>query len=325
MAFTGLITLLTMFLFSPGRGHAKAQRYPRVAAAAQHDRILIVAPHVDDEAIGAGGYAIDAIAHGAEVYVVFLTAGDCNRFSARLMHKTFEPTASNFLAVGRARIAEAGNAMRILGVPTDHFFILGYPDRGLTAMVDDPEAVIRGAGTGERSVPYEDAMSPGAPYSYGNLMSDMRRVLAIARPTTIIAPVPFDRHPDHSAAAEITDRAVAGLPNEPHRLGYLVHTSRMHTALLPSPSRALLPPIRMRAYTWGTYPLTRDLQKGKDALLRTYKSQNPYTYILRSNFVRTNELFFVYEPAVRTNVIPLPAQGAAAARIAIAMQAGPAA
>jgi LmbE family N-acetylglucosaminyl deacetylase len=318
MVFSGFITILTMFLFSPGRGHAQVQRYPRVAAAVKHDRILIVAPHVDDEAIGAGGFAVDAVARGAEVYVVFLTAGDCNRFSARLMHKTFEPTASNYLDVGRTRIAEAKNAMRILGVADDHFFVLGYPDRGLRAMVDHPHAIVRSAGTRERAVPYADAMSPGASYTYENLMKDMRRVMAIVKPTTVIAPVPFDLHPDHSAAAEITDAALTSLADEPARLGYLVHTSRMHTALVPSPSRALLPPTRMRGFTWGTYPLTREVQRAKDALLRTYKSQRPYTYILRSNFVRTNELFFVYEPAVRANVVALPATSAATARIAIA-------
>ena len=39
---------------------------------------------------------------------------------------------------------------------------------------------------------------------YQNLMADMQRVIAIARPTTVIAPVPFDRHPDHSATAQMT-------------------------------------------------------------------------------------------------------------------------
>src|SRR2546425_8066277 len=108
--------------------------YPRLAPARRNDRILIVAPHIDDEAISAGGYAVDAIANGAEVYVVYLTAGDCNRFSARLLHKTLEPTASNYLSVGKTRIAEAKTAMKILGISPDHFFVLGYPDRGLRAM-----------------------------------------------------------------------------------------------------------------------------------------------------------------------------------------------
>src|SRR6058998_2755344 len=94
-----IVTFVTMFLLKPPQNDAKVQ-YPRLAAAARHDRILIVAPHIDDESIGAGGYAIDAMANGADVYVVFLTAGDCNRFSARLVYKTLDPTASNYLGVG---------------------------------------------------------------------------------------------------------------------------------------------------------------------------------------------------------------------------------
>ena len=61
---------------------SRTNPYPRLAPARRDDRILIVAPHVDDEAIAAGGYVFDAIANGAEVYVVYLTAGDCARFSA---------------------------------------------------------------------------------------------------------------------------------------------------------------------------------------------------------------------------------------------------
>ena len=91
------VTLL-MAMLTPAHARARSAEYPRLHAAARPDRVLIVAPHIDDEAIGAAGYALDSIANGAEVYVVFLTAGDCNRFSARLMHKTLEPTASNFLS-----------------------------------------------------------------------------------------------------------------------------------------------------------------------------------------------------------------------------------
>src|SRR2546430_11027832 len=109
--FLSLITFATMLLLNPGRTtNAKMQQYPRLHAAARQDRILIIAPHIDDESIGAGGYAIDALANGAEGYVVFLTAGDFNRFSARLMYKTFDPTASNYLGVSKSRIAEAPTA-----------------------------------------------------------------------------------------------------------------------------------------------------------------------------------------------------------------------
>jgi LmbE family N-acetylglucosaminyl deacetylase len=291
------VTFATMLLLNPARTHdAKVQQYPRLLAAARKDRVLIVAPHIDDEAIGAGGYAIDALANGADVYVVFLTAGDCNRFSARLMYKTLGPTASNYLGVGNARIGEARAAMHLLGIPRDHYFVLGYPDRGLRTMVDNPGAIVRSKATGENSVPYADAVTPRAEYSYASLMRDIETVIKQVQPTTVIAPVPFDLHPDHSAAAEITDVALDELQLHPKRLGYLVHTtrSRIHTAFMKMPKRALLPPTRMQAFSWATYGLTTAVQKTKTDLLMTYKSQRPYVFLLRNAFVRKNELFFVY-------------------------------
>src|SRR6266850_8365461 len=105
-----IVTFVAMFLLKPPQNDARVQ-YPHLQAAAQKDRILIVAPHIDDESIGAGGYAIDAMANGADVYVVFLTAGDCNRFSARLMNKTLTPMPAGYLSVGNARISEARTAM----------------------------------------------------------------------------------------------------------------------------------------------------------------------------------------------------------------------
>lgn len=299
--FLGLM-LGTVLRFSPAAAAAKMNEYPRLDAAGRKERVLIVAPHVDDEAIGAGGYAIDAIANGAEVYVVYLTAGDCSRISARVVNKTLGPTAASYLAVGRTRIAEAKRAMEMIGVPREHFFVLGYPDRGLQSMLANRTAVVRSSGTRAYAVPYDDALSPGAQYSFDNLLADLEHVIEMADPTLVIAPVPFDRHPDHRAAADITDLALASTRLTPQRLGYLVHSQVIMTAFVSTPQRAKLPPSKMSTMTWATYPLTRDVRQAKTNLLMTYKSQRPYVFLLRNAFVRTNELFYVY---------PTPAQSAA--------------
>jgi len=282
------------------------ETYPRVTAPTSRDRVLIIAPHIDDEIIGAGGYALDAIANGSDVYVAFLTAGDCNRFSAVLVNKTLGPTASSYLSVGRTRIAEAHAAMKLLGVAPDHYFILGYPDRGLKAILSDRTAVISSRATKKRAVPYEEAMSPGSPYSFTALMADVEQVIDIAKPTTIIAPVPFDGHEDHAATAEIVDIALADAEIQPRRLGYLVHAGRIQRSLIRTPERALHPPISMRSLTWGTYALTPSVAKRKDAILQTYKSQGPYVSLLRNAFIRKNELFFVYDDQVGVNAIAQP-------------------
>jgi LmbE family N-acetylglucosaminyl deacetylase len=275
---------------------SRSNPYPRLSPARREDRILVVAPHVDDEAIAAGGYVFDAIANGAEVYVVYLTAGDCARFSARLMHKTLEPTASNYLSVGRARIAEAHAAMKLLGVPADHLFVLGYPDRGLRAMVDNPDAIVRSSGTHAHEVPYDNALSPGSQYKIENAVGDLKQVIELTRPTMVVAPVPFDQHPDHAATAEIVDFALDELQWRPSRLGYLVHSRRMKP-LVNTPERALLPPTRMKGFAWATYPLSDRVQRIKTDVLMMYKSQKPYVFLLRNAFVRRNELFFVYPTA----------------------------
>ena len=129
----------------------------------------------------------------------------------------------------------------------------------------------------------------------------------------VIAPVPFDMHPDHSAAAEITDSVLIASHRNPKRLGYLIHTSRIPKSFVWFPERSLAPPPRFENYAWATYPLTPRMQQEKDGVLLMYKSQRPYVFLLRNAYIRKNELFFIYEwttaPAATT---PLPPSVSAA-------------
>src|SRR5262245_44158967 len=45
------------------------------------DRILVLAPHPDDEVLGAGGVLHEAVSRKLPVHVVFLTNGDSNEWS----------------------------------------------------------------------------------------------------------------------------------------------------------------------------------------------------------------------------------------------------
>ena len=61
MVITGFITLLLLMFGSHAEAHLTS--YPRIAPPTPRDRILIIEPHIDDESIGAAGYAADV--HGA--------------------------------------------------------------------------------------------------------------------------------------------------------------------------------------------------------------------------------------------------------------------
>jgi LmbE family N-acetylglucosaminyl deacetylase len=267
--------------------------YPSIDAASSSDRILIIAPHIDDETIGAGGYALDSMARGAAVFIVFLTAGDCSRVAARLMHWKLDPAPSDYASLGRARVREAAEAMRILGIPRQRWFLLGYPDRGLHSMLERPEAVIRSQSTRFECVPYREAVSPGAPHTLENLVADLRTVVRLVEPTAVIAPVSFDLHPDHAAAAAVAEQVVGS--SNVNRLGYLVHGSLLKP-LLWDREKLLLPPTHLRSHTWTTYSVSGDAQERKHAALMAYRSQHPYSILLRNAFMRASELYYAHGP-----------------------------
>jgi LmbE family N-acetylglucosaminyl deacetylase len=270
-----------------------AQRGPLLDPPAKEDRVLIVAPHIDDEAIAAAGYAAAGLRRGAAVSVVYVTSGDCNRTSAEIMDFTLHPGARDYLAEGKLRIQEAVAAMAVLGVPRGHLYFLGYPDRGIRPMLENPGQVIRSPGTGRTAVPYEEAVSPGAESRLENLEKDLRAVLDKTRPTIVLVPVLFDAHPDHSATGRLTQRLLRHILLGPRRLGYLVHARHFPSPFRRAPRLPLLPPARFAGAHWALFPMAPPDEVAKLRVLRAYRSQrrDPYLFVLMDAFIRRNELF----------------------------------
>ena len=52
----------------------------------------------------------------------------------------------------------------------------------------------------------------------------------------------------------------------------------------------------MRSFAWASYGVSTEAQRMKYEMLQAYRSQRPYTILLRNAFVRSNELFFAYAP-----------------------------
>jgi LmbE family N-acetylglucosaminyl deacetylase len=136
-------------------------------------------------------------------------------------------------------------------------------------------------------------VSPGAFYTLSNLEGDLARVMAVARPTTVIAPVPFDHHPDHAATGAIVRQQVARLEPEPRLLGYLVHSGHFPRPLAYTPGLGLKPPARFAGEDGKVYPLSREGVRRKAQVLAAYRSQkkDPYLRLLLDAFVRKNELY----------------------------------
>jgi len=103
---------------------------PRVVAVPDAARVLVLAPHPDDEAIGCGGAILHHVRRGAQVTVCFVTDG--SRGDARLRENAARgmDTARLRDQLKHLRQAEAREAAGVLGVRDLRF--LDFPDGELT-------------------------------------------------------------------------------------------------------------------------------------------------------------------------------------------------
>ncbi len=94
------------------------------------DRILILAPHPDDEAIGAAGVIQKALQENIPFKIIYLTNGDNNEPSFMVNQKRLVFRQKAVLMMGQLRGQEASLGMESLGVKKDQLVFLGYPDWG---------------------------------------------------------------------------------------------------------------------------------------------------------------------------------------------------
>jgi LmbE family N-acetylglucosaminyl deacetylase len=274
-----------------------------VTVAAAHlapspgDRLLVLAPHPDDEVVGCAGLMQRAQAAGASVRVAFLTYGDANEMSFLRWrgHPVVEPKAVR--AMGELRRDEAVAAARTLGLAPADLTFLGYPDFGTLVMLVDhwrDRPPYRSVLSRVTAVPYASARRPGAPYAGESVLRDLTDVLRHVRPTHVCVSHPADAHPDHRALYLYTRVALWDLAGvvDPVVLPYLVHHPDWPAPLGVDPQAALDPPpdLAERA-RWQRLGLDDGERAKKLAALRAHATQMRAGETLLRSFVRRNELF----------------------------------
>jgi len=266
---------------------------PPMQSAGPDDRVLVIAPHPDDETLCCAGYLQRAAKNGAALGVVWITAGDSFEIDAMLVEHTLLPRGPQLQRLGLTRIDEARAAAAILGVPATQQFFLDYPDRGVAALMGEYYSrPYRSRYTRLSAVSYPRALHPGASYTGANLESDLAQVLAQFRPTIVLAAAPEDRHPDHAGSGALTRKLLART-GELGKLHYwIVHGGahwpqprHLHPALM------LYPPALAQSESWETFALSADEQAHKLAALQQHRSQLNIMSPFLTAFVRANELF----------------------------------
>jgi len=280
------------------------------------DRILILAPHPDDEVLGCAGVIQQAQALKLPVRVVFLTHGDENQWSFMVYRKHPVLLPGSVRRMGEVRHQEALAAGAALGLAAEQMTFLGYPDFGTLAIWNEHwEASVpyRSLLTRVRAVPYADAMRPGAPHKGEEILRDLTTVLREFRPTKVFVSHPADHNGDHRALYLFTRVALWDLAAElkPEIFPYLIHFRQWPPRTRSLVNEPLAPPQKLRdALPWRSLSLTPAQVERKLAALQAHRSQYQSNRRYLRSFVRVNELFGDFHggvlPLVLTNAPPEP-------------------
>jgi LmbE family N-acetylglucosaminyl deacetylase len=286
---------------------------PVMPAPTARDRILVVAPHCDDETLGAGGLLFSAVRAGAKIRVVIDTNGDGFHYGAERLFHEKHVSPLDYVRMGLDRQRETLAALSDLGVPRRAVSFLGYPDAGTADMwltYWDPRHPYTSPRTLEDHSPYPNAFTRYTPYAGRSLLDDLKKIIADFKPTVIICPHPDDEHPDHWAAYCYTAAALyeLGLLDSVQLRFYIIHRGNWPMPRGLHRREPLQPPADLSGPNtrWQAFPLDSRMEGVKYQAILRYGSQLLVMRDFLLGFDRTNELF----GAMHWGRLPVVASGA---------------
>ena len=300
-----LAVLAAACSLGPARVRPKASAL-RVSSGA---RVLVFAPHPDDETLAVGGLIHRLNKSGVPVRIVFMTNGDGYPHAVMEDLGTAHPTRADYVAFGALRQREAIAAVRKLGLGGSNVRFLGFPDGGLAELWRNHWArPYISPYTGTERPPYHDTVDPYVEYEGRDLTGALVKLLGDFRPTLVIMPHPNDRHPDHASASwfvtEAIQRAEAEgrMPADLRVLTYLVHYPSWPVLTGPAEDRRLVPIAGLAGTVWSEADLTPEELAAKRAALGEYKSQLEVMRGFLRSFAGENELLAAVDPQVLARI-----------------------
>lgn len=264
-------------------------------------RILVIAPHPDDETLAAGGVIQQALTEGSQVKAVIVTNGDGQKFAPVVLNEKLIPRPQDYIAMGQRRRAESTTALERLGMQKKDIVFLGYPDRGTNPMwlADwNTQCPYTAYYTRAKRDPYPDTFHAGDEYCGSDLLHDLQTIIEDYRPDLVILPHPADQNPDHGAVSNFTRLAIAMTITHDKSYAPKVWAYIVHYGKFPQPrgkhfSQILLPPKYLIGMdnSWGRVDLSSTQVSIKYSAIEDYPSQDLLLREFLPSFARRNELF----------------------------------
>ena len=147
-------------------------------------RVLVIAPHPDDDTIGCGGTLARLVGRGSRIDVTYVTDGSRSHTSQLFSRERLRDLRED----------EARTALARLGIDVEPQFMRA-PDGSLGDLED---------------------------FERGWIVDALVQRIASTQADIVFAPWFRDPHPDHIATASLVDSALATAASRPHLLWYTV-------------------------------------------------------------------------------------------------------
>ncbi len=311
--FLFLTPLFFLLLFRHNPSIVGKELYPLLPmpSVSEMKRIMVFAPHPDDETLACGGLIAEARRKGIPVTVVVVTNGESFSYAAHIHYKKVNLPPSYYIKFGEKRQEETLSAMELLGVPKEDVLFLGYPDSDLYQLWEkywDYNELYTHFLLHTSFSPFTRIYHKNAPYCGMALIDDLKEILLKYKPTDIFIPSAEDAHPTHWAVNCFVNIALLELKEKkgfsPRVFTYVVHRGRFPSPRGLKMEEMIRPPYPLLGIGlhWRSLPLPQDIVRLKYEAIKRYKSQLlPRGRVFMFSFARSNELF-----ADEKDALPIP-------------------
>jgi LmbE family N-acetylglucosaminyl deacetylase len=263
-------------------------------------RLLVIAPHPDDEILAAGGVIQQLRDADGIVHVVYLTDGEGYTRGVKAEQRRGKPlTPADYRSYGRQREDEARAAMRDLGYSAWSLTFLGFPNGALNRLMttywSEHAKAFRSKYTRLNRPAAAEAFVPSTEYRGEDLTQELAEILGAFKPTVILAPRAEDQHVDHCAAWFFVADALGDVERVHPQFRTDLVTYIVHYNAWPfdQPGQAFPFPEDLDSGIsgWIDVPLTPQQASLKRDALHRYKTQMDVTPWFLDGFARNNEVF----------------------------------
>lgn len=279
-----------------------------------HERLLVLAPHPDDETLSSAGLASQVLEHGGTVREVVITAGDAYVEAVQQETGKANPSRRDYIRYGETRLAESRRAAQLIGNGFIHLDLLGFSDGAIY-----PDLIshwqrqnpLRSDFTGLSRVAYRVAKNRGVAQDGQDLHNELVAILRDTQPTIIAFPDVMENDSDHAALGMFALLAIHDwlAQNQHHSikprlLAYLIHWqhgwpkgSDWGVPLDWSDQALPLPKdLPLRGHSRTCVNLSPRQIRLKRAALAEYKTQQRIMADFLAAFVRNSECFTLLKP-----------------------------